>query len=349
VFGCGSEPLELPAIRYRTEHLRIGTDFTAEACAGSIDRLEEHVQRLERLLEIDVTEPIELYWFAEDPPCFTDHAAGCYNPETGVVLTEYWAARHELAHAVSYLWGNPDRFYAEGVAQAFSGERSQFGTALPSASLGLATRVPTQDAAHFMRWLYERDGAAPLRTLFERSAPYEPRSAERAFAAAYGSTIWEAERTYYAEAPEFYPGLTWCSDDVDVLPWQGEYWTHSIELDCAATHTRGAQTMLRSVAFDVERDGPYTFEIEAPGRAYITSCQTEVIEMGGRDVAEWGAVGEEPGGSFYILGGWIESGAAVELDLYAGRHRVALEVPTADRVTLRVYLGPRLTGGATEF
>ena len=346
--GCSDE-LDLPPIRYQTEHLRIGTDFTTPVCAGSIDRLEQHVQRLERLLDTEVSEPIELYWFTGSPPCGPgDRASGCYVRESGIVLTQYGSARHELAHAVSYLWGDPDRFYGEGVAQAFSGERSSFGEALPSASLGRLERVPTDDAAHFIRWLYERKGPRPLRTLFERSHQNDRPSAERAFIAAYGEPISQLEQLYYAEAPEHYPGFSWCFDDVEVLPWQGDYWLQSIELDCEATHTRGTEAMTRTVAFDVARAGRFTFEIEAPARAYLTTCQTEVIDKGQPDLSERGPVGEEPGGSVFSVGTWIESGRGVELGLYAGRYRIAIEVVPTGKVTVRAYLGPRLTGTTVE-
>jgi hypothetical protein len=343
--GCESDELKLPKVRYSTEHLRIHTDFTA--CAGNADRLERHVQRLEDVLETRVEKPIDVYWVRDNPPCGNDHAGGCYYPDSRTVVTEYWAARHELGHAISFLWGNPERFYGEGVAQAFSGERTGFGWSLPSASLGLMPHVPTGDAAHFMRWLYEQYGVAPLRVLFEKSRPGDRSRAEQAFISAYGVSIQQMEQTYYAAAPEFYPGLSWCFDDVEVLPWQGEFWQHSVELDCEQTHTRGIDTMTRTLAFEVQREQDFTFEIEAPASAYLTTCQTEVVEKGGQDVPESGVVGEEPGSSFYSLGEWIESGGPVELYLFPGRYRLTIEVPVVGRIAVRVILAPLLTETAT--
>src|SRR4029453_3407671 len=146
----------------------------------------QHVQRLVEELKTRVEQPIDAHWGGGDPPCRPDHAGGCYYAASRTVVTEYWAAGHELGHAISYQWGSPDRFYAEGVAQAFCGERTGFGYTLPSAGLGLTELVRTDDAAHFIRWLYERHGVAPLRVLFEKSRAGDRSSAERAFVAAYG-------------------------------------------------------------------------------------------------------------------------------------------------------------------
>lgn len=89
------------------------------------------------------------------------------------------------------------------------------------------------------------------------------------------------------------------------------------------------------------------FEIEAPGSAYITTCQTEIVEKGDEDMPEWGTIGEEPGSSVYSLGGTIESGGPVELHLFPGRYRIAIEVPLIGRTAVRMILAPRLTDTAT--
>lgn len=339
--ACG-EDVDLPPIRYQTEHLLVGTDFEQAVCKGSLSRLERHVVDLEKRLDITVGHQFELYWYADVPPCATEHAAGCYDIDSGVIRTTYSAAQHELAHAVSHLWGHPDRFYSEGVAEAFSGERSGFGSAQPSKSLGLTGHVPTKSAAHFVRWLYERQGAHPLRVVFENSVRDNRESARRAFVDAYAQSIEQLEARYYAEAPEYYPGLTWCFDDLEVLPWQGEFWRHTVALDCASDHTLGNGTLLRTVGFDVDRAGRYTFEVDAPGRAYVSTCQTSVIGKGESDLTEHSPVAEEPGGERYSLGTWITPGVPEELELEPGRYRVTIEVAQTDPADVRLFLGPRL-------
>jgi hypothetical protein len=343
VTACGDGP-DLPPIRYRTEHLLIGTDFEQRVCQGSLSRLERHVTDLERRLEITVDREIELYWYAGTPPCATEHAAGCYDIDSRIIRTTYSAAPHELAHAVSHLWGHPDRFYSEGVAEAFSGARSSFGSAQPSRSLGLSGHVPTKSAAHFVRWLYENEGPAPLRVLFQSSARENAARAREAFVDAYARSIEEMERRYYAEAPEYYPGLSWCFDDLEILPWDGDFWRHTVELDCASEHTLGEGTLERTVGFDVVHGGKYTFEVDAPGRVHITTCQTAVIGKGEPDLVEGAPVGEEPGGEVYSSGLWITPGLPEELELAPGRYRVTIEADQADRADVRLYLGPRLSG-----
>jgi hypothetical protein len=343
ISACG-ESDDLPPIRYRTEHLLIGTDFEAPVCKGSLSRLERHVLDLEQRLGVAVDRQFELYWYEDLPPCATDHAAGCYDIDSGIIRTTYSAAQHELAHAVSHLWGHPDRFYSEGVAEAFSGERSGFGSAQPSKSLGLSGHVPTKSAAHFVRWLYESRGASPLRVLFQNAPRKNQERARRAFALAYAQSIEQAEASYYAEAPEYYPGFSWCFDDLEVLPWQGSFWRHSVELDCASEHTLGAGNLTRSVGFDVEIGGRYTFEVDAPGRVYITTCQTAVIGKGDSDLVRDAPVGEEPGGEVYSSGAWITPGVPQELELSPGRYRVTIETDQTDRTDVRLYLGPVLSG-----
>jgi hypothetical protein len=343
VTACG-DGLDLPPIRYRTEHLLVGTDFEEPVCQGSLSRLERHVTDLERRLEITVDRQLELYWYAGVPPCATEHAAGCYDLDSGIIRTTYSAAQHELAHAVSHLWGHPDRFYSEGVAEAFSGVRSGFGSALPSKSLGLTGHVPTKSAAHFVRWLYENQGPTPLRALFQSSTRENEATARRAFVDAYARSIEQMEARFYAEAPEYYPGLTWCFDDLEVLPWQDGFWRHTIELDCASEHTLGKGTLQRTVGFDVEVAGKYTFEVDAPGRVNITTCQTAVIGKGESDLAHDAPVGEEPGGEVYCSGAWITPGLPEELELAPGRYRVTIEAAQPDRADVRLYLGPRLSG-----
>lgn len=343
ITACGRD-LDLPPIRYETEHLLVGTDFEQSVCNGSLSRLERHVVELERKLGVSVDRKFELYWYAGMPPCATEHAAGCYDIDSGIIRTSYSAAQHELAHAVSHLWGHPDRFYSEGVAEAFSGERSSFGSAQPSKSLGLTSHVPTKSAAHFVRWLYQNHGPHPLRVLFQNSARENRETARHAFAEAYTQSIEQMEARYYAEAPEYYPGFSWCFDDVEVLPWEAGFWRHTVDLDCALDHTLGAGTLLRTVAFDVERRGSYTFEVEAPGRAYVSTCQTAVIGKGQSDLIEHAPVAEEPGGERYSLGNWITPGVPEELELEPGRYRVTIEVDRADPVAVRLFLGPRLSG-----
>ena len=341
--ACG-DGLDLPPLRYQTEHLLIGTDFEQPVCQGSLSRLERHVKDLERWLGIAVDRKLELYWYAGSPPCATEHAEGCYDIDSGVIRTTYSAAQHELAHAVSHLWGHPDRFYSEGVAEAFSGERSSFGSAQPSKSLGLSGHVPTKSAAHFVRWLYERQGSMPLSVLFQNSVRTNEASARRAFVDAYAESIEEVETRYYAEAPEYYPGLSWCFDDLEVLPWEAGFWRHTVDLDCASEHTLGSGTLSRTVGFDVEIGGQYTFEVDAPGRVYVTTCQTAVIGKGQSDLVEDSPVGEEPGGEVYSSGTWITPGVPEELELAPGRYRVTIEAAEADRAEVRLYLGPRLSG-----
>jgi hypothetical protein len=343
-----SEP-DLPAIRYHTEHLEIGTDYDEPTCAGTLAALERHAVLLEQWLDTSIDSKIEVYLFEDgDPPCVEEPVSGCFDPGTGQVITRFGSARHELAHAVSHQWGSPDHFYSEGLARAFSGERTVFrgADALPSRSLGLDVfEIPGGAAGHFVRWLYERHGPAPLATLFCKSEAGDPSDA---FRETYGMTIEDAEQSYFAEGPEAYPGLSFCTHEVEVLPWQDGVFRHAVELDCDQDHTRGFRSMARTIGFEIDEPGLYAFEIEEPARARIFTCQTEIVEAGVALPASFSPIGDEPGGSLWSPPETIASGQLVDLALERGRHRMTIEVPDAGTTTIRVHLASKFSVPARE-
>ncbi len=354
--GCGSE-LDLPPIRYRTEHLSVGTDFPEPVCQGTLTGLDRHVTLLEELLDFELGEPIELYLYLRVPPA-CDGAEGCFHLKRAVVLTEYWAARHELGHAVAERWGSPVALFGEGFAEAFSGYRSSFfnryedQVSTPSHCLGIEVPAGSVDelGGHFLRWLYDESGAEPLKELIRLSDGTGADNARAAFRTAYGMEIENADQRYYAEAPDYYPGWSHCSSELDLVPWEGDRWQPVVELDCAAEHTRGVTEMQRTLGFDLPQAGQYVFEVEAPGAAFISTCETEIMPRGGTFPRRSTPVEQEPIGSekaaedgskdsvLYRLG----AGAPYRLDLAAGRYRVTVAVPGTEATAVRLSLTPHL-------
>jgi hypothetical protein len=275
-----------------------------------------------------------------------------------VIATQYWAARHEIAHAVQHRWGTPVALFSEGFAEAFSGYRSSFENryddlvSLPSHCLGIDDPAGSIDelGGHFLRWLYELYGADPLKQLMRLSDGTGATNARAAFRTAYGMEIENAEQRYYVEAPDYYPGWSRCFSELELVPWQGDAWQPVVELDCAVEHTRGVRQMQRTLGFDLGAAGPYVFEVEAPATAFISTCQTEIVPLGMSPPrtpsrVEREAIGSEKvsedGSEEAVLYG-IEPGEPRVLDLAAGRYRVTVNVPGTESTTIRLSLAPQL-------
>jgi hypothetical protein len=359
LLGCQPEfELDLPPIRYRTEHLRVGTESPDLLCQGSLALLDEHVALLEERFGFELGQPIDLYLYVGQPPCGEASTDGCYYVAQKVIVSHYWAARHEIDHAVEYRWGMPADFFSEGFAEAFSGYRSSFQNryddraALPSHYLGVDSPTGSVDVlgAHFMRWLYEAFGAEPLRELMRRSHATGAEDARAAFRTAYGMEIENAEQRYYVEAPDYYSGWSRCFSELELVAWDADRWQPVVELDCAQEHTRGQKQMQRTLGFDLAAAGRYVFEVEAPATAFIGTCQTEVVPLGVKPPrtpmqverepisSEQSAEDGSPDAGLYQL----ESGLPHLLDLVPGRYRVTVTVPGTQSTTVRLSLEPQL-------
>lgn len=272
-------------VRYETEHLRIGTDFDDDVCAGSLAELETHVVFISDQLGIPIDDPIELYWYEHGTPPQCDGIAwGCYDSDVRRAYAPWGAAPHELGHAVADLIENGDDanpVFEEGVADAFVGTRTEFGWQSPTLALGAESTydVDRPSMGHFVRWLHARDGADNLRELLERSSDRRGVAhAERAFEKAYGRPIEDLEAEYWETAPEISPAELFC--DLPSIGSATEGFDARVTLDCAEDHTRGIRWMERSFTFTVEKPGSYVFELPEPARMLLWYCHTEPVELG---------------------------------------------------------------------
>ncbi len=335
VLPGGCSDLDLPAIRYETEHLLVGTYFEEEVCAGSLSELDAHVQYLTDQLEIDLDEPVEFYWVeaGEPPPVCPSGSGGCFDPEHELVVTHWSTARHELGHAVAWQaagGATADEFFSEGVAEGFVGRRTMFGWQAPSLAVGAesASQVDYASAANFMRWLHGREGAADLRELLDRSSRKRgPGHQERVFEKTYGTSLSAMEEEYWATAPDVLPADTFCS-----FPSLGSItsgFDALVELDCSEEHTRGVKRLERSYAFDVDVAGPYVLELESPGEILPWFCYSQPVALGEplpvinppvRDPGDSSLAGEPPDD-------WWLAAGRIELFLSVGRYRIDARLP----------------------
>jgi hypothetical protein len=336
---------DLPPIEYETEHLRIATESDAPVCQGSLDWLESHVVWVEGELGLELSAPVEVYFYEDlvESQCADrdGKASGCYGD--GLIFTDWTSVPHELVHAVAAEADDADEFFAEGTATAFSENWSEFGDQAPSLGVGLdAEDIDYNAAAHFVRWLYERDGAGPLTDMLDESSSVRgPSHAEKAFEKAYGQSLLDADIEFYDEAPQRYPTQRQC--DQPSLEWDGDRAEADIELDCSASDTRGSGALFAARTFDIPADGHYVLELESPATALVRTCQDTILPLGAPAPPMPALpVGEFAGGNGWFPGDWVSSGAH-DLYLYEGRYQIDVRLPS-DGVT-RLRLHRKLGGG----
>ncbi len=158
----------------------------------------------------------------------------------------------------------------------------------------------------------------------------------------------DADQRYYLEAPDYYPGSSHCFSELELVPWDGDRWQPPVDLDCSAGNTRGVGRMQRTLGLDVTTAGRYVFEVEAPGTALISTCETAIVPLGGDLPKAWPPVAREPLGSEKsaeddaVTWDSYPLQRATALSLAAGRYRVTVTVPGIERTRVRLSLRPEL-------
>jgi hypothetical protein len=111
----------LPEARYETERLRIGTDFEAPVCEGTLRLLDRSAERVLARVGQDPDDVYELHWLEDrlDEYCDPAHN-GCYYPGTRIGFARGGSLMHELTHAAI---DSPDEgfFLEEGIANMLGG------------------------------------------------------------------------------------------------------------------------------------------------------------------------------------------------------------------------------------
>lgn len=336
--GCG----ELPEVRYETEHLKIATDLTV--CEGTVAAMEDHVLFLEETLGIRVEKPIDVYLYDEVPGgrC-PDNVSACAYARPRRIFTTGPAVNHELGHAVAYELGRHDHLFAEGIAEAFEGNRTEFGTQAPNAAVGhLPEFVDDPSAGHFVRWLYDEHGAAKIRDLIRKTSP--SRSADHtrsAFHEIYGTSLGDMQTRFFDEAPEGYPALRFC--EYESVEWN-EGLDFEVELDCDDRGTLGVGALeaIRVFEVEAEAEGWYTVEVDAGTEVEITQCALNTVEFGEMVPRPVSPVGEDPGGNYPISPKRLGKYGVADVFLAAETHRVRIISADVEPTTEFVRIHPRI-------
>jgi hypothetical protein len=308
---AGCTGLDLPELRYRTEHVDVAPGFEEPVCRGSLALLDRHAEFLHEALALDPDERdqrIRFYWLEDLAEACGDGASGCTKDHS--VYARWGTVFHEMVHALTWGWGEADRLVEEGVAVAFEGHAVGFGTRAPSTQIGLGVDDPIDyfSAGHFVRYLLTTHGLPRMKAFYRRTRRGDRQGLLDAFHSVYGRTLAEVEDAYYREAPELYPGMTWCEHPL--LAWEGPRWEHDVRLSCEGSLTRapehpGDPGMYTVIALDVSEPGDHALSVSGSpeeGLVQVDKCPVELSD--------------------YDESWTVPAGSSARLRLRPGRHRL---------------------------
>jgi hypothetical protein len=336
----------LPDVSYVTDHAEIGTFFDAPLCAGNLVGVDATIERLGGAFDVLVVDKVRLYWGRDGVklhcPLVDADYEGCFGLDTNVAFVQSGAVDHELAHAVGSLAGTMDPFFEEGMAHALT-EHSLLNEdfdARPSELLGLSqeefvsTPGSRRIAKHFVRFLIEEQGMAPLnelRRLSLRGASQAETLA--AFERVHGAPMAAYETAWAVRAP-----LSFGSDyqpfgGRPVDEWRGDELEIRRTLACDDADTRGPLAGFAPPEF-YEHAGMYTyatFDVLSPGRYEIG-----LTGAGGRaDAKALDCWATSPDGTNAFV---LEAETSEEVELWACRWLVIFWVEGTDDVDLGLTL-----------
>lgn len=285
---------EVPPVVWRGDHLDYAPQAHAEPiCGGTLRYMDRYVGLASAVMQVELDEPIVyVHGSRDDESLCEDGVVGCTSIE-GQVYSRMIPHEHELVHGVRSFEGFSQRFFEEGAAELF-GDDARFPSRVPPRG-DLLDGIETADSedgywyprmGHFSAYLHERYGPEVTVALLRDTDSTS--SADRAIAVLEAETHMsfdELRATYDAtpacdqlhyryplhpcDAPEALrprcegdvavpiEASVACDDSMTIGPRQGEIWQY--------------------VAFDVERDGEYTFtraaEVAAEGASIaIKEC-----------------------------------------------------------------------------
>lgn len=336
--GCN----DLPPIKHETTHLRIGTGFDGPVCAGTLHEFDQQVEFVERTLDLQLEDKLELYLFVDgvDDWCEHDDVPGCYSHDHKQAYSTFPAARHEIVHAVLGQGHTGSGLFDEGFAVDLTGEGLSFPATYPSSNLGLPPGdVSHRTAGHFMRWLRSRYTADELKSIWLNTKQKKgAKHAATAFHDATGDDFHAIEQVYFDSAPEFFAPF----DIVEppIIPSEQDGWDILLEFDCERIETEGINDeMWRRVRIGVSAPGHYAFVVTWPATATIRLHRTENIQVGDAlPERPWWPIGDD---LFDPPEPWLPNVSEVTW-LDVGIYDIEVHVPGVSKTKAAIRIYPQL-------
>lgn len=310
-------------VEYETGRARIGVEFDHPLCRGDLDGIDQRIEEIEARTgrSRDSRIRISIYEFGGGISC-PGSPFGCYFNEQDAIATLSFALDHELVHAVAPERFLPNRFWSEGLADAYNGEGTRnAGTPVLDT---YESNSPEYDvAAHFVRWITETRGVEAIQRIIAGDSIGE----------ATGSTLEELALEFDSSAPFAYPDWEICPYPEVEESAEGE-WTEEFDFDCDTPGSRAlvagfGATQSRSVALE---KGRYRVLLSGNAESFgVLGCQTEVLaSKPGPDIVDgelnyWhGSVLSEVQFSRTALPRVLEPNVEHELDLEVGLYQVEI-------------------------
>jgi len=342
------EPSPGLPISYETEHLRIGADLEHPLCAGDLVAFEQIIRRVDEELGLSMTSKVDVWiwsdeaWMVVGKEYCGPGTLGCTSYRGNVIYTSVSAVEHELVHAATPI-PRLTPFFAEGLADVYSGEQARFGHSAPADALELSAIAMGRGAStHFVMWLRETWGSTKLGELARLG-----KMAGSRFEDVYGLSFAEAQTLYFAEAPWGYPGLDTCSGAPLDLEDEFSGWQAEVPFDCET----GQDVRVYGIGLMVQRTfvipvaGHYSVSTDADA-ILLSRCATGPIEEPLRsDAFSDDDVPPTYGGYPSEEFGFYMGDPVRDLYFEAGKHQISLLVmgyePDAVNLSIWPSLGPR--------
>lgn len=281
VASCGEA-----APGFSTEHLIVEPSDSDVMCRGTLDDMEAQLVRVAAALDVEVLDPIELYYgpsaVAERciriPGVVVGGCADGYGADT-FIASEGTSLYHEIVHGVRRSNGmRGPSFFEEGIAVVLSGFRpfpfhlgaspEQLPPVRGPAALARSPdwRIDSEDygnAGHFTAWLIETHGQETVAAFLNDAHLAD--AVDEVFTDHFAISLDDAELDWRADSDAEYIFGEVC-DPARALAWSGDVLEYSARLACDEPHVRGPDYNIigtRSACFPLEAAGTMRVQLIA--------------------------------------------------------------------------------------
>jgi hypothetical protein len=272
----------LPEVRESTQRTEIAPDFEGRICEGTQAWIDDHVEAIERRLQLaSDPDPILIYWLESgvEEVC-GEGRSGCFFPGVRAVFTTGRSLGHEIVHAVVDSQGEA-YFLEEGLAEVLSGVDLAYAMGEQTPDLWDRLRQSPREyrqqgfdyaeAGHFVRWLERNAGTHAIAVIGRViDGDPSPEYLRDTLEEATDATLVELQERW-RESPQLYAGEG--ARTLPTLKLSTLAEGMDIALDCDAITTQGprdgeGEGMYRVFRLEVGAASRVQIHIDGPGGVY---------------------------------------------------------------------------------